>query len=151
MVACVDPFDPNPFEAAVLTWERAPAHIYLDNGGYRCSIIDGADYQWATQWRWCAKKDRTGSVYARRAVGVNHAGMRVLTYSVYLHVELMKRLARLCGIYPPSARHFLVDHRNGNTSDNRRSNLRWATVPMNRRNRQGRYPTDFFEHDGSAL
>lgn len=144
LVAC-DPFDPNALEPEIVAWEKAHARVYLDPGGYRYVILDGIDYQWATQWRWCAKKDHTGSVYARRAVGVNKDGARLLTYSLYLHVELKRRLMDELGERPPSSKHTLVDHRNGNTSDNRRKNLRWATPGMNIRNRRGRYSIDFFD------
>lgn len=77
--------------------------------GYE-SMIDLADVDLISRWRWSAVEMRAGA-YARR----NRLGK-----SVPLHRFLMGEPDGLC-----------IDHINGNTLDNRRSNLRVATVAQN--------------------
>lgn len=133
-----DMWDPN-------TW-TVPDHefrIYGDvNASWWC-IVDEEDYHWAVKYCWTkhVSLNSPWKWYLRRAVGVNRNGMRLNTYTLYLHIEIMKRT----GILPPSPAHILVDHRDSNSFNCRRSNLRWATPGMNARNRFGRYPHDLIE------
>lgn len=126
-----DPFDPRTWDELLAKQAAEVNHVYLDDRLTHAALIDPIDYEWAHQWRWCAKRDPTGSIYARRAVGENAHGSRLRTFTVYLHVQIMRRTKKR----RPSARHVLVDHRNGNSLDCRRKNLRWATPSMNGRNR----------------
>ena len=117
--------------------------IYGDDRGDVYALVDYEDYQWATSWRWNPKPGRTrAKLYLRRAV--SFAGRRFdpngpQTYTLYLHVEIMKRT----GLLPPTPEHTLVDHRNSNSLDCRRANLRWVTRYQNNINVNGRYATDF--------
>ena len=63
------------------------------------------------------------------ARSVNAGGKHAL---IWLHKEILRRVGP-----PPSPAHTVGDHMNGNSLDNRRSNLRWATVTENNRNKYG--------------
>jgi hypothetical protein len=116
-------------------------HIYGDR---RCEIaaeVDEIDYAWAIQWLWHHKWSRGGrKVYVCRQVTQRIAGVR-FNSTAMLHVEIMKRT----GIEPPSPLHTRVDHRNGNSLNCKRENLRWATPAMNRANINGQLAYDLIE------
>ncbi len=92
--------------------------------------VDAADVRFLTQWRWSFKRStsRYGAiVYARRCV--RRGGRR---FSVYMHsVILNERM----GLPRPSATH-QADHRDNNTLDNTRDNLRWVTPSQQQVNRR---------------
>lgn len=136
-----DPWDPNNWESMLAQQDAREHRIYLHNSAQEWAIVDPIDYQWALQWCWCAKREPLGNAYARRAVGENANGMRLRTYTVYLHVAIMKRTGRR----RPSKFHNMVDHRNGKSLDCRRANLRYATCTMNRHNRYLASSSDLIE------
>jgi hypothetical protein len=112
--------------------------LYLDDHAGVYAVLDYEDWLWAIRWRWMGVTSRGGSkIYARRTARLRGGGWR----SVFLHVEVMLR----SGIEPPSSAHRIVDHRNGKSLHCRKSNLRWATGSMNRRNLYGQYPHDMME------
>ena len=83
-------------------------HIALTRGYF--ATVDAADYEWLSQYKWTALV--TGSkVYAIRA----HQGKTIL-----MHREIMQ---------PPDG--FVVDHIDGNSTNNRRQNLRTCTRCQN--------------------
>jgi len=82
----------------------------------RHAIVDDDDYEWLMQHKW--HYHRTG--YARRG-----SGGRKQHRKLYMHREIAKA---------PSG--FDVDHINGNTLDNRKSNLRICTRKENIRNQK---------------
>jgi hypothetical protein len=81
------------------------------------ALVDAADYDWLMQWKWCAQVDGDKARAARTA-GASP-----------LKAALMHRL--IMGD-PPGKE---IDHINGNTLDNRRSNLRVCSRLENSRNR----------------
>lgn len=85
------------------------------------ALIDDADLEWLSQWKWSVTVVR-GIPYARRneQKGGNQKSIR---------------MARLIMDAPKGVQ---VDHRNKNSLDNRRCNLRFATVPQNCQNRKCR-------------
>jgi hypothetical protein len=100
-------------------------------------VVDEIDYQFCLEYRWCLKTSR-GISYFRRAVSSWHCGVRGPNTTVYLHVEIMRRT----GIAPPCEGYTLVDHRDGDTFNNRRKNLRWSNHSLNAKNIGGKIPYD---------
>lgn len=105
--------------------------IYGDRDCTVWVVVDPQDMVF-TRWLWHVNEPhptRNGKKrYFRRSTG---AGGRYRP-PLYLHVEIMKRIEP-----PPSRKHTLVDHVDGNEWNCRRSNLRWATPAMNRANLKG--------------
>lgn len=131
MLYRVDVFDPN-------SWGSSSTHefrIYGDDSAQTWALVDEDDYHHFVRWRWNPKPNKNGALYLRRAAGGSRrkGDPRDPVYTVYLHVEIMIRT----GISQPSAKHALVDHKNGNSLDCRRENLRWATPRENRLNVYG--------------
>ncbi len=87
------------------------------------ALVDDADFKWLNRWKWSATKHRDGGFIARRAkrIGVNN--MRTL---------LMHRL--IMG----EIKGMEVDHRNHNTLDNQKHNLRVCTRSQNQHNQKVR-------------
>lgn len=106
----------------------APRRVYLDSACEIFCLVLPEDYAWVTQWRWSWKWDRTKTKrYAFRTSWVE--GRRV---SIYLHKAVLNH----CGKKQPTEAHTIGDHQNGESLDNQRGNLEWATVSQNRRNRK---------------
>ncbi len=98
--------------------------IRLSNG--MVTLVDDADFEMLSQWKWHASRNGGRSVGPRRRV-----------YYAVRNVKVgdkwtMQRMHHLI-ISPPSGQE--VDHENGNGLDNQRSNLRPATDPQNGTNR----------------
>lgn len=81
-------------------------------------IVDEADYDWLSQWRWSYIK--SWRAYAYRSL--KRGGKR---YTLMMHRVIL-------GLEPGDAA--LVDHINGNGLDNRRANLRPCTKSENAQN-----------------
>lgn len=89
------------------------------------ALVDDADYEWLSQWKWHVAKNKSHATpYAHRAIVGTH-GKKLLMARAILDAP-----AGLC-----------VDHINGNTLDNRRCNLRLATVSQNTANRHAVRPS----------
>jgi hypothetical protein len=95
--------------------------------GYK-AIVDNADYEMLTRYRWMALvSDRPAYVYA-------------VTRMPETGRTLIRMHRFLCGLKPNDPRE--VDHRNGDTLDYRRENLRICTHKENRWNsRKQRFST----------
>lgn len=90
-------------------------------GRHHFALVDDADADWVRQWRWSAWKDTSGRVYARRYETKPGGGRRLIA----LHRALLN-----------PAPHEVVDHRDGDPSNNQRANLRIATTAQNIQNRR---------------
>lgn len=87
------------------------------------ALVDAADFQWLSQLRWRAHLSQTSSAEFYASSHLRHADG--LGRNVYMH-RLILGLKRGDGLHG--------DHINGNTLDNRRSNLRIATPSQNHGN-----------------
>jgi hypothetical protein len=93
--------------------------ICLGDGEF--AILDPKDYYLYNCFKWSACGPNDDSLYAARILRKTEFGR--IKY-MYLHREIMN---------PPKG--LLVDHRNGDSLDNRRANLRLATHSQNTQNR----------------
>ncbi len=153
----LDIFNPN-------NWPLLPPHefkIYGDDNAQTWCTVDEEDYHFLIQWRWgwktpnkknqgnrvpkpymCRKFEtqiespyKAGGTYINPETGreVRHRKPR-LQQDLMLHIVVMRRT----GIIPPDEHHHIVDHLDGDQTNCRRFNLRWATSGMNRNNLLGK-------------
>jgi hypothetical protein len=98
--------------------------IWLDVEAGIFALVSDEDHAWALQWCWQITWDRhKRKAYATRSTKVD--GRRV---KYYLHKEILKRTELL----PPSKRHTMGDHGDGQSLNCCRDNLSWATASQNR-------------------
>jgi hypothetical protein len=98
---------------------RTATTVLLTRGYH--ALIDLEDLELVSQYRWRAHVDRDGRPYASaRAPGNGHRGPEILMHRLIVHAETGRR----------------VDHRNGDTLDNRKLNLRPCTNTQNIRNQR---------------
>ena len=83
------------------------------------AIVDDADYEWLSQWKWYAAKICNIFYAVRQAKRVNGKQK-----NIFMHAEIIGRKEGL-----------EIDHINGNGLDNRRENLRHVTHRENGQNR----------------
>ena len=106
----------------------AARRVYLDKDCEVFALVSPEDYEWVTQWRWAWKWDRTKTKrYAYRTSW--EGGRRV---SVYMHKAILNHAGKV----QPSEDHTIGDHQDGESLNNQRDNLEWATVSQNRRSRK---------------
>lgn len=79
-------------------------------------LVDDEDFEWLSRYKW-SKTCKRGHWYAKR----DHWNPRL---SIYMHRQIMGEPVGM-----------QVDHINGNTLDNRKSNLRVCTIGQNLLNR----------------
>ena len=125
----VDDFDPRFFSEY---WRGTQTLTLGDGCNAPMVYLDYEDYQWATRWLWSWTTSKLGprrrhKVYARRNTG---SGRITPQRWVWLHKEICERAHGP----PPTLFHTIADHRDGDTLNCRRSNLRWATPAENRAN-----------------
>lgn len=92
------------------------------------ALVDDADYLWLSKFNWVASKMRTGKWRATRMVRVSEKGDPFFgnKTNILMHTVIMRTPAGM-----------EVDHIDGNSLNNQRSNLRLATSAQNKHNRAG--------------
>lgn len=88
-----------------------------------CCVVDDDDYEWLIQWKWQAGILKN-KVYARRSVRSEGKIKQLL-----MHIAIAEKHQLRQG-------RKQVDHKNGDSLDNRKDNLRPATNQENSRNRK---------------
>lgn len=86
------------------------------------TLVDEADYEWLSKWKWCYSA--TGTGYAARAVKIPKTRKNI-------HISMHRLIMN-------APKGMQVDHINGNTLDNRRCNLRLCTNQQNCMNQYGK-------------
>ena len=81
----------------------------------KVALVDDKDYEWLSKWRWRAMSPNGRCWYACRTVWAHGRSGILLLHRLILNAPHSKR----------------TDHKNGNGLDNRRKNLRLATVMQN--------------------
>ena len=106
--------------------------IRIGPQGQYAVTVDACDFAYLSRWRWTVMRDvwRYGvRITARRDVRENGR-----TRTIFMHTVILRRRMRL---RPPSRRHG-CDHRDIDSLNNTRRNLRWATPRQQARNRRPR-------------
>lgn len=115
-----------PDDAKVI-WLAPEANVFC--------IVDEGDYEWFSKFRWhSTPNSNKKKLYATRMTRRRKAqGAQI---KVYMH----KSVLELCSpeTHPKLEGQTIGDHINGNSLDNRRCNLRWATHKENSNNLKAR-------------
>ena len=101
-------------------WKDGEAYRRIGLTDGKFAVVDEEDYYRLGNFGWCARTS-FGKTYAIRFVDMPKRGAVMIS----MHREIMNHPKGL-----------LVDHRNRNTLDNRKENLRLATHSQNSFNRQ---------------
>jgi hypothetical protein len=99
-------------------WKYGYAFRKIPLGEDRFTIVEPQDYYRLNNFRWCGKGNRK-QIYAVRFDNTCERGK-----TISMHREIMK-----------APKGLLVDHRNTDSLDNRRANLRLATCSQNQFNK----------------
>ena len=113
-VLCAKHFTPSPLPK-ILDIMSIP----LSQGLY--ALVDGENYEWLMQWKWCAFK-APATFYAARKGYDKKAGKRMM---IKMHREIL-------GLKYLDSK--MTDHRNHCGLDNRESNIRACTNQQNQGN-----------------
>ena len=92
------------------------------------ALVDDEDYDFLMQWKWSVS-----GKYAGRGVWFGHK-FKPKSKMILMHWEI---LGRKDGCH--------IDHKNHNTLDNRRSNLRHCTISQNQQNRTKSYGSNRYK------
>jgi hypothetical protein len=120
-----DGFSPLPqfYPTAPPELAPGPYRIWLSDVLY--CVVSPEDFEWAKQWKWHATENSTGlKFYATRVTRERGTRKQI---KIYLHKEILKRAGKI----PPSPAHTIGDHYDGQSLNDRRSNLFWSTIKQN--------------------
>lgn len=97
---------------------------YIELTQNKRAIVDDDDYEYVNQFKWCVYKSSSGKYYASRN---NSRKSKEGKYLIKMHRYILR-------LHKRDGHH--VDHENGNTLDNQKSNLRIVTNQQNSFNRK---------------
>lgn len=100
-------------------------HIQLTQN--QVALVDDSDYAELSKHKWCASKNPNGDFYATRNVKINGK-----LHTIFMHREIL-------GLEYGDPRH--SNHKNHQTLDNRRDNIRICTRNQNQMNQKPRQNT----------
>lgn len=112
---------PYPLWFSLLEPPVNPAFRFIPLSQKQVALVDAADYEWLSQWKWHA----AWNVPARNFRAQRKATVNGTSRNVYMHRFIL-------GLEFGDPRE--ADHRNHNTLDNTRANLRIATHAENMAN-----------------
>jgi HNH endonuclease len=92
------------------------------------ALVDDEDYEWLMQWKWNYHRVKKNIGYATRTDRSSETGKQ---RTVRMHTAIMG-----------TKTGFVIDHKNHNTLDNQKSNLRFCTQGQNVCNRDSRTKRD---------
>lgn len=96
--------------------------IWLDPANNIYCTLDPEDFEWAVKYTWHAMPDRhKRKFYASRTTRVKGVGVRY-----YMHKEILERQG-----LKKRKTQTIGDHLDGDSLNNRRYNLKWATPKQN--------------------
>jgi hypothetical protein len=98
--------------------------IYLDSTATIYCVVSEEDYEWAIQWSWHYTMDRRKKKYY--ATRMTRGGGRQI--KVYMHKAIIIERMQ---IEQPTKKHVIGDHGDGESRNNTRGNLAWATRRQN--------------------
>lgn len=109
-------------------------------GGKLCNIyclVSAEDFLWALQWKWRYKLDKRGKKYYAVRHGRVYTAGRCKQIDIYMHKAILKhRMLKR----KPSAKHRIGDHGDGDSQNNQRGNLAWATPSRNCKTAKAKTP-----------
>lgn len=111
--------------SSICTPETEPLRIWLDVAAGIFCTVSPEDHAWAISYKWQITWDR----HKRKAYATRSTWDGSRRVKLYMHKEVLKRAMKL----PPTRKHTMGDHGNGNSLTNERWNLSWATPSQNRR------------------
>jgi hypothetical protein len=101
--------------------------IYLDSTATTYCVVSEEDYEWAIQWRWSFTMDKRGKkYYATRST--RSRSEHDIQIKVYMHKAI---LIERMQVKKPTKKHVIGDHGDGESRNNTRGNLTWATRRQN--------------------
>jgi len=99
--------------------------IYLNKDCSIFCVVSAEDYEWAIKWRWSYTMDKRKKKYYATQMTRNRAREQI---KIYMHKAILIERMK---VPQPSPKHVIGDHGDGESRNNTRGNLDWATRRQN--------------------